>query len=95
MSIPLLFYIAIIGLGLLVIAQYLALGNQLAPKGMRPMVIALVLVVVTENLYYGFGRVYHDLYNGMSSYWPGVLFYKLGYIIALAKIALILRPSKP
>ena len=81
---PVLPYIAIIALAFTALFQYLALGRRASPAAARPPVAALVAILGLENLYYGLGRWSPDIYDDLAWYWPGVLAFKVAYILALA-----------
>ena len=92
MTISLLYWV-IVALGSTAVYQFLALGRHAAPVGVRPPVTALITLVVFENIYYGLGRAWPDLYVDLYLYLPVVLAFKAGYVAALAHLNL--RLSKP
>lgn len=81
-----LVYIILAALGFTAVIQYLALGTQPFPGNGRPPLIALILGLAVENLYYGVGRFVPDHYDDLSWWWPGVLGFKAVYILALATL---------
>lgn len=80
---PSLLYVVIAALVVAAATQIILFRGPL-PEDTRPPVIAFLLLVGLENIYYGAGRMWPNLYNELAQYLPAVLTFKVGYILALA-----------
>ena len=83
---PVLIYFSLIVLGIIVSWRAWMIRRQL--WSIRSALASQIVLwtVILENSYYGIGRYWPDLYPQITWFWPAVILFKVGYIIAFAML---------
>ena len=86
----LIIYVAIVLLALGSSWALLHWRGGLRDKTLAKAMVVIKAVLIGEQIYYGAGRLWPDRYEQLSLWMPGVLIWKIGYVVSIALVLLAL-----